>query len=479
LANYRYSSNRHNSNRRSVQKKAPKKTTAKKSRISYTYCIAAFVLVYLFAQLLIFFNRDTTNYVVAKQGKIVETFSTQGVIIRDEQLVKSTSSGIVQYYYSGGKELKKNAHVCTLLDDYYGDILEEKIDEIYKQIQEADSGEYKEAFGALDTNISSSIASYLRNKSSNKYADIYLLQDDLRDAVAKRQDMYSLMSNTKVTALLAQQGIYLNEKASVRSDMYLAEAGIIDYSYDGYEGWTVGQIGSNFINNYDSNYSFFEINMQKVEAGTPLYRVITSPLWHIVIFVNEEQAQYFSGENTISFVYNSTHEMNGRIQSLEQVGDDQYKLVLKINTNVQDIMNDRIANIVFTKNSHSGIKISESCIAKKSYYYVPSKYIVNSGDSVGVLAVESGGVTFRPVKLVSTIEGISYIELTEGLAAGTLIQAENSTEMIAIGDMAEVDGVYVVNGGYEQYEIIQVRHRSQGYVIVEGINMYDRVKIIG
>ncbi len=468
MSNYRQTSHK---------RTVPKRSVEKKSKISFTYCIAALVLVYLMAQLIIFFNRDTTNYVVAKQGEIVETFSTQGVIIRDEQLVKATSSGIVQYYYPGGKELKKNAKVCTLLDDYYGDILEEKIDEIYQQIQEADSGEYEEAFGSLDTSISSSIASYLRNKSSNNYADVYLLEDDLQDAVSKRKDMYSLMSSTKVASLLAQQGIYLDEQASFRSDMFLSEAGIIDYSYDGYEGWTVGQIGSNFINSYDATYSFFEINLQHVSAGTPLYRVITSPLWSVVIYVNEEQAQYFSGENTISFVYNSTHEMSGRIQSLEQVADDQYKLVLKVNTNVQDIMNDRIANFVFTKNSHRGIKISESCIAKQSYYYVPNKYIVSSGTDYGVLAVESNGVTFRKVNVVATIDGISYIELSEGLSPGTMIQAENSTEMIPIGEMAEVDGVYVVNGGYEQYEIIQVKYRSQGYAIVEGLNMYDRVKI--
>ena len=94
-----------------------------------------------------------------------------------------------------------------------------------------------------------------------------------------------------------------------------------------------------------------------------------------------------------------------------------------------------------------------------------------------MLAVEAGGVTFRNVNVVATIDGISYIELSEGLSPGTMIQAENSTEMIPIGDMAEVDGVYVVNGGYEQYEIIQVKYRSQGYAIVEGLNMYDRVKI--
>ncbi len=468
MSNYRQASNR---------RKSPAKATTKKTKISFTYCIAVLVMVYLIAQLVIFFNRDTTNYVVAKQGEIVETFSAQGVIIRDEQLVKSTSSGFVRYEYPGGKELTKGAHVCTLLNDYYGDILEDKIEEIHQQIQEADSGEYEEAFGSLDTSISSSIASYLRNKSSNNYADIYLLEDDLQDAVSKRKDMYSLMSDTKVTSLLAEQGIYLEEQAAIRSELFMPEAGIIDYSYDGYEGWTVSQIGSDFISNYDAKYSFFEINMQQVLAGTPLYRIITSPLWNVVIFINEEQAQYFSGENTISFVYNSTHEMSGRIQSLEQVGEDQYKLVLKVNTNVQDIMNDRIANFLFTKNSRSGIKISESCIAKRSYYYVPSKYIVVSGNEYGVLAVESGGVTFRKVELVASIEGISYIELPEGLSAGTMIQAENSTEIISIGEMAEVDGVYIVNGGYEQYEIIQVKYRSQGYAIVEGIHMYDRVKI--
>ena len=276
MSNYRQTSH---------TRRTSKNVVEKKSRISFTYCIAIIVLVYLFAQLFIFFSRDTANYVVAKQGEIVETFSAKGVIIRDEQLVKATSNGIVQYYYPGGKELQKNAKVCTLLDDYYGDLLDEKIDEIYQQIQEADSGEYAEAFGSLDTSISSSIASYLRNKTSNSYADIYLLEDDLRDAVSKRKDMYSLMSSTKVASLLAQQGIYLDEQAAFRSNMFLSEAGIIDYSYDGYEGWTVGQIGSNFIDNYDSSYSFFEINMQQVSVGTPLYRVITSPLWNVVIYI--------------------------------------------------------------------------------------------------------------------------------------------------------------------------------------------------
>lgn len=434
-------------------------------------------MIYLIAQLVAFFNRDRLSYVVAKKGEIVETFSAQGIITRQEQLVKATTDGIVQYYYPGGEEVQKGSLVCTLLDDYYGDILEEKIDEIYSQIQEADEGEYEEAFNALDNSISGSIASYLRNKSENDYDDMYRLEEDLKDAVSKRKDMYSLMSNTKVTSLLAQQGIYFSEQNSVLSNLYLSEAGIIDYSYDGYEGWTVDQIGPDFIKNYNASYSYFEINMQQITSGTPLYRVISSPVWNIVIYITEEQAQYFSGESSVSFVYNSTQKMTGEIKSLEAVGEDQYKLVLKLNTRVQDFMNDRIANLVFTKNSHSGIKISESCLVQQSYYVIPSNYVVSSGNERGVMAVESNGVNFKPVNVANISDGKAYIELGESLQAGTVIQAENSTETTTISDLQQVDGVYVVNGGYEQFEIVKIIYRAQGYAIVEGIDLYDRIKI--
>lgn len=436
-------------------------------------------MVYLVAQFVSFFNRDTLSYVVAKKGEIVESFSAQGVVTRQEQLVKATTDGIVQYYYPGGKEVQKGSLVCTLLNDYYGDILEDKIDEIYSQIQEADEGEYEEAFNALDNSINSSIASYLRSKTENDYAAMYRLEDDLQDAVSKRKDMYSLMSNTKVTALLSQQGIYLDEQSAVLSNLYLSDAGIIDYSYDGYEGWAVDQIGPDFIDSYSASYSYFEINMQKITSGTPLYRLISSPVWNIVVYINEEQAQYFSGESTVSFVYNSTQQMSGIIQSLEQTGEDQYKLVLKINTRVQDFMNDRIANLIFTKNSRSGIKISDSCIVQQSYYTIPSSYLVSSGTEQGVLAVESTGVSFKPVTVMSVVDGKAYIDLGESIQPGAVIQAENSTDTTTISEIEQVDGVYVVNGGYEQFQVIKKIYQAQGYAIVEGIDLYDRIKING
>ena len=472
---------RNNRRGRVNRQTAPKRTRPRqeKSRIRFTYLLAGIIIVYLVAQFVMFMQRDTTNYIVAKQGDIVETFSTKGVVIRSEQLVTAHEDGIVQYYYPGGKELQKNTLVCTLLDDYYGEILDERINEIYAQIQDVDTGEYEDAFESLDEDIASSIASYLRSRSTNNYDALYNLQGDLQSAVSKRKDMYSLMSNTKVTALLQQQGVYSQEQNKVISNMYLQEGGVIDYSYDKYEGWNVDQIGPDFIENYDSHYNYFEINMQKVEQGTPLYRLVSSQVWYIVMYLDESQAEYFSGEEHISFIYNSSQKLSGYVDTLEEYDPEggTYKLVIKMTTRVQDFMTDRIADIVFTKNSHSGIKISDSCLVEQDCYVLPKDYVAESNGYTGVLAISGEEVRFVNLDILLTDDGLSYFMLPPDLLPGTLIQKPNSSDRMTVGQTSTVSGVYVVNGGYEEFKIVSISYRSQGYAIVEGIEMYDRVKV--
>lgn len=448
-----------------------------KPRIRYSFFISLFLIIYIVAQLIIFLSRDTTSYIVAKKGEIVDSLMCSGVAVREESLIKASTDGIVQYYYPGGRELMKNTLVCTLLDDYYGNVLEEKINEIYSQIQDVDNAEYQEAFDNLDADIAASVASFLRSKDSQQYKNVYDLETSLKDAVSQRKDMYSLMNNTKVAKLLAEQGIYIDEQNSVRSNLYLSDAGIIDYSYDRFEGWTVDQIGPDFIDNYDSHYAYFEINMQSIDAGTPLYRLVTSPVWHIVSYLTEEEAAFFSGEEQVKFVYNSSNELRASVASLEKVEDNLYKLVLKLTVNVQKFMNDRIVNMVFTKNSHTGIKISESCIVKKEAYVLPRSYMVSSGSSRGVLLVNGDTVRFASVKVLDSDDVNYYILLPEGVEPGALIQKENSVEQMRLNTTHDVTGVYIVNGGYEEFETVRIVSESQGYVIVEGIQLYDRVKI--
>lgn len=458
--------------------KKRRKKTSKQGQVVMTYLVVLAVFVYLLGQFYNFLSKDNTNYIVASQGEINETIAMQGVVVRDEMLVKATNSGIIQYYYAGGKELMAGTMVSSIIDDSYGNILQARIDEIYGQIEDmSEETEYNEAFESLDTSVSQAVNQYLRNKSTNNYTALYLLKSDLTDAVSERKEMYSLASNAKVAQLLSEQGIYLNEQSSTVSNLYLPAGGIIDYSYDGYEGWTTDQIGSDFLTNYDGFYSYFEINMQPVKTGDPIYRLVYSSVWSLVIYLNEEQASFFSGMDTVSFIYNSSDKLNGRVTTLEKTGYDEYKLVLKMTERVQDFMNDRIAMVVFTKNNHYGIKVSDSCLVTKDYYVIPKKYLVQSGDDMGYMVMGNDSTYFQKVTVVDTDDDWVYYSLPEGAPTTVTIQMPGTLDTMLTGATGSLYGVYVVNGGFEQFESVRVKYQASGYSIVEGIDLYDRIKI--
>lgn len=451
---------------------------ARRSQAIITFLVVLAVFIYLLGQFMNLLNRDSTNYIVAQNGEIVDSFSAQGVIVRDEMLVRASTSGIVEYYYPAGKELKAGTLVCALHDNAYGEILQSKIDEIYEQIADMDdAAQYNEAFESLDTNIAQSVSQYLRAKSTTNYASLYLLRSDLMDAVGERKDMYSLVNNTRVSSLLAEQKIYLDEQSSIISNLYLSSGGLLDFSYDGYEGWTTDQINSDFLQNYDGYYSYFQINMQTVKAGDPLYRLVYSPQWSVVLYLTEEEASFFNGMDTVSFIYNSSDKLTGRVATLDQTGYDEYKLVLKLTERVQDFMHDRIATIVFNKNSHTGIKISDSCLVSREYFVIPKKYLMQSGDDYGYVVVGNNGSYFQKITIVSTDDDWIYYSLPEGAPTTVTIQMQSTLDTMLTGATGSLYGVYVVNGANEQFESVTVLYQAQGYSIVEGINLYDRIKI--
>ncbi|MCF0135877.1 MAG: hypothetical protein HUJ69_05585 [Lachnospiraceae bacterium] len=459
---------------------APKKKQAgsKRGQVVITYLVVLAVIIYLLGQFFNFLNKDNTNYIIAAKGEIVETIALQSVVVRDEMLVKATSDGIVQYHYAGGTELMAGTLVCSILDDYYGDILQEKIDQIYAQLADMGSAAVdNEAFTSLDTSVAQSVAQYLRNKSTGNYSSLYLLKTSLTESVSERKDMYSLASNSKISNLLSEQGIYLNEQSSVVSELYLSSGGLIDYSYDGYEGWTAEQIGPDFMSNYNSFYSYFEINMQSVKTGDPLYRLVYSPVWYLVMYLNEEEAQFFSGLDSVEFIYNSSDKLHGRVTTLQETGYDQYKLVIKLTERVQEFMNDRIATIVFNKNSHTGIKLSDACLLTREYLVIPKKYLMKNGEDYGYLVLGNDTSYFQKITIVDEDDEWVYYSLPEGAPTTVTIQMQSSLETMLTGATGSLFGVYVVNGGHERFQSVKVKYQAQGYSIVEGVDLYDRIKI--
>ncbi len=461
-----------------AQNRTERESRPKKNSLGFTIVVAAVVFIYIAAMFVQFLTQTSMNYMIATEGNMEESFMVQGAITREEVLVTATSKGVVQYYYPGGKRLASNIKVGVMMDSYYGGLLEEKLDAVYRQLEETDT-EYEEVFARIREEISETVAEYLQRKDYNGYESVYLLKADLEEYMERRQELFALSNNKTVVSLLEQEGVYLTEKEQEETNLWINRPGIIEYSFDGYEGWTAEQITENFCSEYKSTYTRMNVQMQQRDKGDPLFRLITSETWNVTTYLSKEQAQMISDKKTVDFWFDDKEKLTGTVLSLTEEESGRYKLIIKMNSRMMEYADQRVVQLRYVQQTITGIKISDRCIVEQSFYCVPQEYIVTSGRKKGVLKMTEDGVSFVAVDVQHTAEEMVYFRLPEGLQQGDTIQAQESEEKINLVQTRQLTGVYIVNGGNENFTVIEIVHQEQGYSIVTGIALYDRVMIVG
>ena len=73
------------------------------------------VLFYLIVTLVLYLSEDTPSVYEVREGSIVKDTSYTGLIIRDEQDIKSEGSGYIYYYFNDNSKIKAGANVYALV----------------------------------------------------------------------------------------------------------------------------------------------------------------------------------------------------------------------------------------------------------------------------------------------------------------------------------------------------------------------------
>lgn len=446
--------------------------------VRFTVFIVIIVLLYTIPRMVSFLMTESVNYVIAKPGSIQETTSMQGVITREEYLYDSVSAGVVEYYYPGTKALSKNTVVCTIRDtSYYGEILDQKLEDVYSEISKVNNNEYASAFAEMEEEVNEQIVSYMRVKDNSIYGSVYALKDSLQSNVQRRQDLYSLFSGSQVQKLLEEQGIYQQVVDESSDNLWISEAGIIAYSYDGYEGWDWSMIEENYMETYDSSYQYLDINMSQVKQGEPLYRLVTSQNWYITMFISEEYALSLNEVSSISFSCDGSEPLRGYIYALEEAGEDSYKLVLEVRSRVHEFLDKRIVTLTMDEGTYEGIKVPDACLIQEAFHEVPLSCVFMSNKEDGLMVRSDKGDVFMDINFEWKTETHAYFALPETLNVGAILLQQNAEETVVLGSNAFYDGVYVINAGSQDYQHIEILHQENGYSIITGIEAYDHVMI--
>ena len=145
----------------------------------------------------------------------------------------------------------------------------------------------------------------------------------------------------------------------------------------------------------------------------------------------------------------------------------------------------RVVRLQFQDAGEQGIKIPKECLTEETFYKVQKKYIYNQGSRSGLMLRREGKDAFYAVNIVYTEalaegaeEGSQYVyfELQDDLEGATMIES-GSDHVATVSEKASLPCVYTINGGYQVLHVVQVEYESGRYVIVDGIELYDRVMI--
>ncbi len=445
------------------------------------YIIILAIFVYVGVQSFFLARSDKTTYITAESGSLQNILEYTGVITREEQLIQSSASGACEYLYPASRHVSKGTVVCSILDPDYGTLLKEKVSELYQEmLREAGTGEFADEFTKLNETVVNELTGYTVGKSGSSMGQLYELKADVQQTLSGRENIFMMSQNERVKALLAEQGIYEKKMDDDSVEISVPFAGMICYTYDGYEGWTVDQVTQTFAENYTGSYETIASNLQKVSNGDPLYRLITGESWQITFFAKESDSREWEEGDSISF-YIGTKEVTGTVSSVTSSAGG-LKVTVRMDSWLEEYANTRLVTVRFIRGGETGIKIPLSCIRTQTYYRIPESYRYKSGDRSGIMVRTGSGDSFYPVSFALDETGDDgeeylYLRLPEGVAEGAKILQRGTTSTIPLSDARELSYVCTVNGGYQEEKVVRILSQSDAYAVVEGIKLYDRVLV--
>ncbi len=437
-----------------------------KFQLNIGFIVFAIIFVYLTITIIVNLMKETVSVCRVEEGQIVNSASFTGVCIRDEDVINANGSGYINFYVGEGDKVANSGNIYLLSQNP-------------PQVSSAKSFDETEASGATAfsttaySDIRDQITVFSKNYTDSQFSQVYSLGYNLQSlstemvSAAKIQDYQASTSGGQVVKT--------------------TQSGIVSYSYDGYENLTVEAVTKEVIS--DSAYEQHQINPYTyIESGQPAYKLVHSHQWQIVIPLNEDQTSQLTDVTSVNLTFKKDNIETVSDFYIRQGSDGTYG-VLTLNDYMVRYIAERYVDIEIIFEEASGLKIPTSALLSKDFYQIPIQYLVTDNRSY-----ESGfycertnenGETvadFRTTGIYYQDEEYFYVSMDDYSLGDYIgkVNAGSEDERFRIGATGQLYGVYNVNKGYTQFEIVKILHRNSDYCIVEenlnySVALYDNI----
>ncbi len=345
------------------RKKTTKKTTMnQKKKIILNVIIVAVLIYVVYAIYLLI--KEPTNIFTIEEGTLYQEETDIGYVIRKETVVRGNN------YKNGMEQIKAEGERAAKDENifrYYStneESLKQKIAELDEQIQTAMTE---------DTSIFSADIKSLEDQIDEKLKEINEITDVTTLTEYKKEIDNLITKKAKIAGDLSPQGSYLNQlieerkqyESQLNSGAEYVKAqmsGIVSYKVDGLEETLTpdnfGSINKEFLENL--NLKTGEIVATSEEAG----KVIDNFACYIATISSSEEAKQAEVGDDVKVRLSNNAEISAEITSISQENEDEVLLILKVNEQIEELINYRKISFDLIWWDETGLKIPNEAIVE-------------------------------------------------------------------------------------------------------------------
>jgi hypothetical protein len=439
----------------------------KKVQFNIGLVLLGIIVIYMAFHLFSFLTSEQITVYEVSAGTLVSNETYQAVAVRQEEVINAAASGSIYYYAGNMDQVGVKTNIYSI--DTSGTVTD---------LLTAGSQEVSTLSGADQDKLETEISNFIYDYNNDNFQKVYSFQTDLSSALSQYYSN-SIMSSMSAEILAAQQqGDFT---------LYTASApGLVVYQLDGYEGLTVDDVSSETFSLGQPDITY--LNTQTtVTQGQPVYKLITSDHWNLILQISQDLAESLQQEETsyINIRFVSDDAETWVACSITEMAGIYY-LNLSLDDGVNRYADSRFLQIELLLNEESGLKIPNSAIVTKEFFTIPKAFAFWGSDSTdpGFMVRSDSGDTLISPEIFYESEDYYYIDDDE-LSDGDLLLKSDSGETYLVGqDRDSLPGVFCVNKGYAVFKRIELLYQNEDYTIIKngtsyGVSLYDHIALQG
>lgn len=446
-----------------------KKITKYRKRKSINIGVIVFLIIFIYVIICvsIYFTKDHLIIYEVLEGSTSDDNVFTGLIFRDEEVIYTDTAGYINYFHGDGDRVAKNTTIYSVDDN--------------KDSYDLIGSENAIVLTGKDTtNIKKDILNFQKNYKDSNYHSVYNFKYEMESTVLE------LINNNMLENL--QEILKENGNESSLKVVKSMSSGIITYNIDNYEDLSIDAVTED--NFKMDQYKRIQLRtMDLIEKGSPVYKIIKSDEWSILIPLSKEQYKQLMDKDKVKVTFIDDGLSTTASLTISQKGKNYYGR-LDLNKYMIRYLNQRFIDVEIAINSAKGLKIPVSSIVEKDFYLVPLSFFTQGGDSQSTglskkTFKENGEVEydFVPADIYYSNEEYGYVD-ARLFEAGDIIYSEKDNEEFTISQKESLQGVFNVNKGYAVFRRIEILYENEEYCIVKngtqyGLSVYDHIALDG